>query len=289
MILIGTKNGLVTSDGTALLEGDVTHVIDGEDGAWVLTTEQILQGEPDALRAVAPLDGIEANCLLPSRHGLFVGAADARLYRLDGSSLQRVESFDQVQDRDTWHTPWGGPPDVRSMTEAPDGTIYAGVHVGGIVRSRDGGETWTPTIDIDTDIHQVITHDDLVIAPGWNALHVSEDAGETWTEHRDGFDHTYMRAVAIAGDALLVSAAYSHAGKDAGVYRRDLRGDGPFERIEPVHPSEHNIDTFWLAANGSQAAFVTAEGELYRSTDRGRTWSRAARGLALPRCLALRE
>lgn len=286
MIVIGTVEGLRTPDGETLVDGEIVHAARDSDALWVLTPDRILRGGHGALETVGLLGDVEANCLLPSTHGLLVGGADARLYRLEASALRRVESFDAIGERDTWYTPWGGPPDVRSMTQAPDGTIYVGVHVGGILRSRDGGATWQQTIDIDTDIHQVVASGDRVIATGWDALHISSDGGQTWAEHRDGFDDTYMRAAAVTGEVLLVTAAHSHAGKNAGVYRRPLRSDGPFVRVEPAHPSEANIDTHWLAASGNEAVFVTLEGTVYRSLDHGLGWAKVAEGLVSPRCVA---
>jgi len=57
------------------------------------------------------------------------------------------------------------------------------VHVGGILRTEDRGETWTPTIDIDADVHQVRAHPDrpeLVLASAAIGLCRSDDAGLTW-------------------------------------------------------------------------------------------------------------
>jgi hypothetical protein len=47
-----------------------------------------------------------------------------------------------------------------------DDDLYANVHVGGILRTADGGETWTPTIDIDADVHHVTTAEGIVLAAG---------------------------------------------------------------------------------------------------------------------------
>ena len=33
--------------------------------------------------------------------------------------------------------------------------VLAAVHVGGIPRSTDGGETWAPTVPIEYDVHEV--------------------------------------------------------------------------------------------------------------------------------------
>ena len=63
-----------------------------------------------------------------------------------------TEDVPFTEGRDRWYTPWGGPPDTRSMTSA-DGKVYANVHVGGVVRSADAGRTWQPTaLDIDADV-----------------------------------------------------------------------------------------------------------------------------------------
>ncbi len=58
------------------------------------------------------------------------------------------------------------------------------MHVGGVLRSSDGAESWQPTaLDIRTDAHQVMAppgHDGLVLAAAAVGLAISRDAGETW-------------------------------------------------------------------------------------------------------------
>ena len=65
------------------------------------------------------------------------------MFRLAGGALEPVDAFDHASGRETWHTPWGGPPDTRSMANWED-ELYVNVHVGGILRSDDEG-------DVDTD------------------------------------------------------------------------------------------------------------------------------------------
>src|SRR5205085_6124137 len=106
----------------------------------------------------------DVTCLLPVDGTVMVGVAGAHLVRLTGAGLaERVGSFDDVPGRDRWYTPWGGPPDTRSLAAA-HGVVYANVHVGGIARSRDGGHSWEPTIDVDADVHQVLAADERVLA-----------------------------------------------------------------------------------------------------------------------------
>jgi len=55
---------------------------------------------------------------------------EAHLLRLDGDRVARVESFDAMDGREAWYTPWGDPADVRSISVARDGALHVNVHVG---------------------------------------------------------------------------------------------------------------------------------------------------------------
>jgi len=67
------------------------------------------------------------------------------------------------------------------------------VHVGGVLHTGDSGATWSPTIDIDADVHQVATADGLVLAAGARGLSTSTDKGVTWSLRTDGLDARYSR------------------------------------------------------------------------------------------------
>ena len=92
--------------------------------------------------------------MLRSIERVWIGASTARLYRVDGGDLIEDHGFAGAPGRDDWYTPWGGPPDVRSMAVDGAGTLFVNVHVGGILRYDDTGPT--PTLDQDADVHQVI-------------------------------------------------------------------------------------------------------------------------------------
>jgi len=98
----------------------------------------------------------------------------------------------------------------------------------------------------------------------------------------DGLDAPYSRAVAVCGDAVLVSASTGPRGGRAAVYRGGL-GGGSFVRCTAGLPAwfDDNIDTYCLDAlnDGSFAAFGTGDGHLFGSTDAGATWSELASGL----------
>jgi hypothetical protein len=299
-ILAGSDDGLhILAPGEPAVVEMAGHEISAlaRDGAswWAIAGGQEVwrsEGSGDWSRQATTSDELRLNCLAPSADGLLVGTSQARLLRLDAGTLVPVDSFDRVEERVKWYTPWGGPPDSRSMA-MDGGTIYVNVHVGGIIRSRDGGASWEPTIDIDADVHQVIAadgHPGLVLAATAQGLASSDDAGQTWTFHTDGLHGSYCRAVSVAGETLLVSASEGHRGRRAAVYRRALIGPGePFEKCVQGLPTwfGSNVDSHCLAAAGSVAAFGTEEGAVYRSIDAGETWEPAATGIAAVRCLAL--
>jgi hypothetical protein len=249
----------------------------GGDAVWALDREgEILRSEDGGWERAAALTDPKPRCLLPHEDGLLVGTAEARLFRLRREAVKLDEAFDEVEGRDRWFTPWGGPPDTRSLAADAAGTVHANVHVGGIVRSTPDGR-WRPSIDIETDVHQVIAHPEragLILAATAFGLARSDDGGDSWTMADDGLHAPYCRAVAVAGDAVLVSASTGPRTRQAALYRRPLDGGGPFERCTGGLPEwfPSNIDTHTLAADGPRVAFGTAEGQVWRSDDGGSTW-----------------
>ena len=214
-ILVGTSDGLHTLNGDANkvhIGGHPVKALAGNEYGWWCAVDEgdVWHAETSGQwREVASLDGLQANCLQPHEDGVYVGTSEAHVYNLKEGSLEQVESFDETQGQSTWYTPWGGPPDVRSMSSEPDGSVYANVHVGGVVRTSDGGRTWQPTIDIHADVHQV--HFDpesgLVLAASARGLAVSSDEGVTWRYDSDGLHGRYLRAAAVANGTVLVAAS----------------------------------------------------------------------------------
>jgi hypothetical protein len=292
-ILMATATGLVAAeDERPALEGPIDALAVDRWGVWALVDGRgVWRRVRGRWVEVTAVEGPRARCLLATEEGLFVGTAEAGLLHLEDGVLQRVKGFDDAPGRDTWYTPWGGPPDTRSMGQGADGILYANVHVGGILRSTDG-ERWEPTIDVDADVHRVLAHPEapeVVLAACAPGLGISRDRGDTWSIHHDGLHGRYCRAAAVAGEDVLVSASTGPYTDRAALYRRPLDGEGPFEKVTEGLPEwfPSNIDSLCLAAEGSAAAFGTAEGEVYRSGDGGRTWERTATGLAEVRAVLL--
>jgi len=285
-ILIAARDGLHTFDeraqeGPTQLGGrPVNAVVRDGPQLWAIVDRAEIWHAPEGEWCqVSTLEGADATCIAMT-DAIHVGSSGARLFRLVGGSLEPVSGFDAVEGRDDWYTPWGGPPDTRSISEWGE-NVYVNVHVGGIVRTSDGGQTWKPTIDIDADVHQVATADGLVLAAGARGLSTSTDKGATWSLRSDGLESRYCRAVVVCGDQVLVSASSGPRGGHAGVYRAGLTA-GRFERCRVGLPEwfDDNIDSYCLDAlnDGSYAAFGTADGRVYGSDD-GVSWVELATGL----------
>jgi photosystem II stability/assembly factor-like uncharacterized protein len=297
-ILVGTDDGLhrIDESGEARgvdLGGQAVMAIAPEGSSrWaIVDADSLWRSMGGSWELAASIRGTRANCVAWTSAGLLVGTSEAGLYRLTDGALQGVASFDEVDGRAKWYTPWGGPPDSRSISEASDGAIYVNVHVGGIVRSRDAGTSWEPTIDVDSDVHQVLAPEGrpgLVLAACAQGLAVSEDGGDSWRFDTEGLHGPYCRAVAVSGGTVFVTASEGHRGRRAAVYRRDLAG-GSFAKCSEGLPDwfEGNVNTLCLAASGSLVAFGTEQGEVFGSNDQGETWRRVADGLGEVRCLAV--
>jgi hypothetical protein len=286
---VATREGLHRYDASGeairdeLLGRDVSSLAPAGSERWaILDRREIWHDAGQGWREVAALESLTPTRIVAVDDAVYVGTSEAHLYLIAGDELQRVETFDGVEGRDGWYTPWGGPPDVRSIANWDD-DVYVNVHVGGLPRTDDRGATWHPTIDVDADVHQVTTADGLVIAACAGGVAVSTDRGATWTYRTDGLESKYSRGVAVCGDVLLASASRGPRGGGAAVYRGAVAADGAFERCREGLPEsfDSNVDTYRVDALrlGSVAAFGTEDGRVFLSHDAGATWSLLVEGL----------
>ena len=296
-LLVGTAEGLheLAPEPRAHLEGhEITGLARARSGWWAITGGRTLwrASRGAAWSPVAAVDGPAATCLASTGTGVLVGTADAGLLRLDGRRLRAVEAFEHAEGRARWYTPWGDPPDTRSVAEDAAGTIYVNVHVGGVLRSADGGRSWAPTLDVETDVHQVLPDSatpGLVMVAAATGFGLSRDGGRSWRFDTEGLHAHYMRALARAGDTVFVSTSTGPGGRRSALYRRPLDGGQPFERCREGLPEWFgtNIDTACLAASRGVVALGTQDGMVFVSTVRGRRWEIVAKGLPPVRCVVV--
>lgn len=277
-------------------------------GDWAIVgPDSLMRSDNDVAASSAPLLA-QSLTALPDG-GALVGTEQARLLRVaaDGS-VTPVESFDAIPTRDDWYTPWGAPPDTRSLAVTADNVALVNVHVGGVWRGEltdagavsvsdsdsvsASGSTWTEVVAVDDDTHCVVAAPSgsravIAAAVGFGS---SVDGGRTFTWTDNGLHSSYCRAVALCGDYVLVTASDGPFTKHGAIYRRPITSDAPFERCTNGLPEwfPYNIDTFQLSAADGTAVFGTNDGEVYVSEDEGSTWALAAKDLPPIRCFAIR-
>lgn len=270
---------------------------DGHGGALAIVCGHALRRRTaDGQWITLATSEVQLSCCVSVGDVIYVGTDDARVLRVGKTGdIEPLRGFEAVAGRDTWYAGSAvidgqrvGPPlGVRSIAVTADRrALLANVHVGGIPRSTDGGATWHPTIDIDSDVHEVCAHPtdpEIVIAAAAVGLCVSHDGGATWTVDQDGLDSLYCSAVAFLGRDLVVAASTDHFAKQGAVYRRPLDRRHSLQPVEGLPRWIDGIaDTRCISTQGSAAAVADRAGNLWLSTDSGQTWGRRAEGLPAP-------
>lgn len=297
-VLAGTAEGLwflENSEQYVELKGHpITALAFNNDEIWVVDDFKSVWNRDSEGRwnEVASIKDWELKCILPIKGGVLAGTSEAHLVHIVDGNIKLIDSFEQVEDRHQWYTPWGGPPAVRSMAVGVMGELYVNVHVGGILRSEDGGQSWQPTIDLHSDIHQVFTvhnRPNLVLAATAQGLAISRDRGNSWQFDSTNLHAAYSRAVTICSDIILMSASVGPHGGRAALYRRGLDDSGRFEKCQEGLPEwfSDNINTGNLTSSGNKVAFGTSDGQIFISNDAGLTWKQIDSELPAINCLLL--
>ncbi|MEE2617410.1 MAG: hypothetical protein VX677_02245 [Candidatus Poribacteria bacterium] len=226
---------------------------------------------------------VSLNCLCwTADNRLLVGTEGARLAWAANGDLHFIDVFDSIAEREFWKTPWGGPPDVRSLAVATDGTIYANIHVGWIACSRDAGGTWQALREgLEMDVHQVATHlsnPSQVIAATASGFYLSDDYGHTFICQSDGMSYHYQRACACFADEdiYLVSTSRGPHGRAESQLFRSENAGRDWGLVEGLPENiDKNIDTFQIIiVDGGCALVIIEDTILYETNDWGMTWNK---------------
>ncbi|WP_436927950.1 WD40/YVTN/BNR-like repeat-containing protein [Halosimplex amylolyticum] len=166
------------------------------------------------------------------------------------------DDFQELPSRDEWRLPrHENLAQVRDLHFDPvaNDRLVAGVEVGGVHVSDDGGETWEERRDgVNDDIHElhVAGPGEYVAATGFGLFRTT-DGGESWTRLDEGFDQRYFRTAfsldgtIYAGGALENSSTWEDDDADPELFRSD--GDS-LERVD--FPKSDETVTGMTAVDG---------------------------------------
>jgi photosystem II stability/assembly factor-like uncharacterized protein len=226
---------------------------------------------------------------------LFAGVCPAALYRSRdrGETWQRLPAAmpDRIEGALLV-------PRVTCVVIDPEDTrrVYAGVEIGGVRRSLDGGESWeTLTEGLSSqDIHGLAVSPRAprtLLATTNNDVNRSLDDGATWEPLRVGetFPWPYCRAAAPAPDdpnLVYVGAGNGPPGSQGGLYRTADRGQS-WERLPlPAAPNSTIWNFGFHRADPRRLYAASISGYLYRSFDAGASWEKLPHEFGEVRALA---
>jgi hypothetical protein len=275
------------SDETVELPGRCVWAIAHDIGGGCLAIvdgDEIWRRTADAHWSLVATTGVTLASITSVNGRIFAGLMeDAAIVSISSSNeVEHLNGFDDVPGRSEWFG--NGPPlHVRAMTATADGSaIMAAVHVGGIPRSTDGGQTWAPTIPVEFDVHEVRAHPSspIVAAAAAVGLLLSSDDGRSWKVIADGLELTDSLAVAVLPDEVLFSIQDGPFADRSQIWRWQVNG----QRIEQVREGlppwlKGKVDTGHIAASKGQAAVVDGGGDLWVSRAGSTGWDRIATDL----------
>ncbi|WP_436911057.1 WD40/YVTN/BNR-like repeat-containing protein [Halosimplex marinum] len=299
MLLAGSDDGVYRfpdrdgpTDRTAertLASGRVMRLrtFDGLDGCFAATTTGLFHS-PDGETWVdlgVPTEAVYSVGALPGGQ-LYAGTRPARVYAGEfedgvdagesddgGPAVEwrECEGFQRLPSREEWRLPRHDDlAQVRDLHHDPadPDRLVAGVEVGGVHGSDDGGETWVELRGddsagdaVDDDIHElhVAGPGEYVAATGFGLFRTTE-GGESWARLDEGVDQRYFRTAfsldgtVYAGGALSNSATWDDPDADPELFA--VR-DGAVDAVE------------FPAADETVTGMAAADGDLVVATHRG--------------------
>jgi photosystem II stability/assembly factor-like uncharacterized protein len=199
-----------------------------------------------------------------------------------------------------------GPPRTTNVLVDPrdPAVVWAGAEIDGIFRSADHGATWARCAELGpamlhADVHGLAVsateQGAAVLVGGPFGVTRSTDEGQSWELTQfPGFhernDAAYCRCVLTKADdpnTIFVGTGDTIPGETGGL--RISRDGGRSWELADL-PEQPNSVVYWIANHPARPEVVACAslfGQLYWSTDAGRTWEKCRRGFGEVRALAL--
>jgi hypothetical protein len=193
-----------------------------------------------ATRQPAGLQGYTIKALATSRvapETIYAGTKPAALFASykGGATWTELAAFRRIPSRRFWgapaEKPFIGYVQAIALSPSDPQTIVVGMEWGVVVRSRDGGHTWTDhRSGALRDCHSLVFHasnGEWVYEAGGSGAGValSQSAGERWTQPGGGLDR--HSGWAVAADPARPDVWYASLSKSALMGCRSLSTPGP--------------------------------------------------------------
>jgi photosystem II stability/assembly factor-like uncharacterized protein len=238
---------------------------------------------------------IKALAISPTQPGtLYAGTKPAHLFvsRDSGTSWTELVSFRRIPWRWLWFSPAEKPfsayVQAIALSPAHPQIIIVGIEAGAVVRSTDGGQTWSGhRRGALRDCHSLTFHvsnGDWVYEVGGSGagVSISQDAGATWTQPKDNLDWHYGWAGAadpihpeIWYASVSPSAWKAHSEHNAQAVIVRSMGGADWQRLTGGLPQPLNAMPYALLTDPTAPGHVYAglsNGQVWHSTDHGDTW-----------------
>ena len=230
--------------------------------------------------------------LAVSPHAVYAGTKEPRVHCSEdgGGSWRPLARFSSAL---SWW--WAQPAErpfrpsyVSGLVVTPE-AIIAGIEACGVLRSTDGGRTWSGhRRRALRDCHELLTAGEHVYEAGSGGLAVSSDGGRTWQRHRTGLDRRYGWSVAVGDDTVYLTAAPYLAAHSGNARARVFRAGSNLE-WEPCTDELPSLPR--LRTVHEEVFAALGDGTLLCSADRGDSWSTCPVSVGAPAraLLALQE
>lgn len=212
-----------------LAERRVTHVARGREVVvGAVPRDGLYAVEEGRERRV--WEGDARSCAVGPDGSLYVGCEPAMVWRsVDGGERWgRCDAIDGLPSRGEWtFPPPPHEPHVLSIDFLPDdpASVLAGVEVGGVILSHDGGDSWEERNEgVYVDVHSVRPDPSAagsLFAVTGNGFYASEDAGASWERRMEGMGHWYTTGLSVhpgRAGVLLVASGEGPPGVRGRVY-----------------------------------------------------------------------
>jgi photosystem II stability/assembly factor-like uncharacterized protein len=236
-----------------------------------------------------PLDG----------RAILAGTEPARIFRSrdGGRHWQALDAVERIDGHERWFLPYSPRAGALRNVYAPPtsaGRLLASVEVGGLLRSEDGGTTWSiePVLD-DEDVHYVTGHprdaDRLYAAlgyaslarPGWRTdggpplggVARSRDGGLSWQKLET--DYTRATIVPPSRPDLLLAAPAPQVGREGRIVVSADDGDSWQPASDGVETPMPDMVELFVAAPDDTIWAICSGGRLLRATAGEWRWQAA--------------